>query len=105
MKHFIKAMYREGSGFAFFQKFPQIIMEKLKANIFDDPQIKDSIKNKMFDKALSEVELSARQSLKSVVTNFLGNDRGVECVKEIEELLQSFSQHCAPISVKLHFLW
>ena len=68
MKNFVKIKDTEGSGFAFIQKFPQISMEKLKAGIFDSHQIKEFIKDPMFDKALSKAELSAWQSLKSVVT-------------------------------------
>ena len=90
MKNFVKTI--EGSRFAFCQKFPQISMEKLKAAIFDGPQIRELMKNPMFDEPLSEAKLSAWQSLKSIVTNFLGNHQIVEYKKEIEELLQSFCQ-------------
>ena len=40
MKNFVKAMDREGSRFAFLQKFLWISIEKLKAGVFDDPQIR-----------------------------------------------------------------
>ena len=43
----------------------------------------------MFEEALSEAELSAWQSLKSVVTNFLENHRNTDYEKGIEELLKS----------------
>ena len=79
-------------------------MEKLKASIFDGPQIRQLVKDPMFDKTPREVELSVWQSLKSVVTNFLGNYQSAEYKKEIEELLKSFCQLGAQISVKLHFL-
>ena len=82
-------MDREGSRFVFLQKFPQISMEKLKAVIFDDPEIRELMKDPMFEKALSKTELSTWQSLKSVVTNFLNNHWSAE-YKEIEELLKSF---------------
>ena len=71
-------------------------MEKLKAGIFDSPQIREPMKDLMFDKALSKDELSAWQSLK--------NNRSVEYEKEIEELLKSFCQLGARASVKLYFL-
>ena len=79
-------------------------MEKLKVGIFDYPQIRELMKDPMFDEARSEAELSDRQSLKSVVTNFLGNHRSAEYKKEIEELLKSFYQFSAWMSIKLHFL-
>ena len=48
-------MDREGSRLAFLQeKFAWISMEKPKADIFDDPQIRELMKDPMFDEALSE---------------------------------------------------
>ena len=92
-------MDREGGGFAFARKS----MKKLKAGIFDDPQIRELVQDPMFDKALSEAELSAWQSLKSIVTSFLGNHWSAKYEKEIAELLKSFRQLGAQTSVKLHF--
>ena len=84
----------KGSRFAFlWEKFLQISMEKLKAGIFDGPQIREIIKDPMFDKALNEAELCTWQSLKSVVTNFLENHRSTEYKKEIEELLLSWGMN------------
>ena len=58
MKNFVKAIDREGSGFAFLQeKF--LSMEKLKAGIFDGPQIREPMKDPKFNEALSKIELSA----------------------------------------------
>ena len=78
-------MDSEGSGFAFLQKFPRINPDKLKSDIFDGPQIRELMKDLMFDEALREAKLSAWQSLKSVVTNFLGNHWCAEYEKEIEK--------------------
>ena len=79
-------------------------MGKLKARIFDDPQIREPLKDPMFDKSLREAELFAKQSLKLVVTNFLGNYGKAEYEKKIEELLRSFHQIWAQMSICLHFL-
>ena len=65
-------------------------MEKFKAGISDSPQIRELMKDPMFNETLFEAELSAWQSLKLVVRNFLGDHRSVEHEKEIEELLKSF---------------
>ena len=67
-------------------------MEKLKAVIFDGPQIRELGKDSMFDDALSAAELSAWRSLKSVITNFLGNNRSAEYEKEVDELLKNFQK-------------
>ena len=81
MKNFVKVMDRKGCWFAFLQKFLWISMEKLKAGIFDSPQIRELMRDQMFDEALNEAELFTWESLKSLVTNFLGNQRNVECKK------------------------
>ena len=53
-------MDREGSGFSLHQeKFLRTSMEQIKAGKFDNPQIKELMKDQMFEEALTEIELSA----------------------------------------------
>ena len=53
MKNFVKALVREDRGFVFpHQKIQRKSMEKLKADVFDDPQIRELIKNTSSDDAL-----------------------------------------------------
>ena len=66
-------------------------MEKLKACILDSPQIRELMKDPMFDEALIKTELLARQLLKLVITNFQGNHQSVE--------------YGTQMSGKLHLLW
>ena len=57
MKNFVKAIDRESRGFAFLQgKFPWISMEKLKAYLFNGPQIRELMKDPIVDEVPSEVE-------------------------------------------------
>ena len=79
-------------------------MEKIKAGIFDDPQIRELIKDSSFDDALNPAELSAWLSLKSVIANFLGNYRSSQYRKVVDELMENFCQIGARMSVKMHFL-
>ena len=105
MKNFVKALDREGRGFAFLlQKFQQKSMEKIKAGIFDGPQIRELIKDTSFDDALNPAELSAWLPLKSVIANFLCNHRGSQYRKVVDELMENFRQIGARMSVKMHFL-
>lgn len=105
MNNFVKALDREGGGFAFLRKkFPQVSMEKLKAGIFDGPQIRELIKDASFDEALNPAELSAWLSFKSVIANFLGNHRSLQYQKAVDELMKNFCQLGARMSVKMHFL-
>ena len=76
MKNFVKALDTKDREFAFLhQKFQQKSMEKIKAGIFDGPQIRELIKDTSFDDALNPAELSAWLSLKCLITNFLDNHR------------------------------
>ena len=105
MKNFVKALDREGRGFAFFdQKFQQKSLEKIKAGIFDGPQIKELIKTTSFDDALNPAELYAWLSIKFVIANFLGNHRSSQYQKVVDELMENFRQIGPRMSVKMHFL-
>ena len=60
MKYFVKAMERKSRGYTFRrQKFPQVSVEKLKAGIFDGPQLWELMKDSTFEDALSAIQLSA----------------------------------------------
>ena len=50
------------------------------------------MKDSMFDDALNAAEQSAWWSLKSVIRNFLGNNRSAEYEKEVDELLNSYKK-------------
>lgn len=58
----------------------------------------------MFDNAVSAAQLSVWRSLKSMIANFLGNNRTSEYEKEVDELLKSYKKLGACMSVKMHFL-
>ena len=104
MKNYVKAMDRRGKGFTFLQqKFPRVNLEKLKAGIFDGPQVRELMKDSTFDDTLSATELSAGGSLKSAITNFLGKNLCEEYEKEVDELLKNFQKLGARMSVKMHF--
>ena len=62
MKNFVNAMDKESSWFVFLQKFLPISMDKVKAGIIYGSVIRKLMKEPMFDEALSEAELSTRQS-------------------------------------------
>ena len=53
MKNFVKAMDWERSGFVFLYKFPKISWVKPKAGIFDGPQIKELMKDQIFNEVQS----------------------------------------------------
>ena len=86
----MQAKDKEGRKFAFVQeRFPQISMEKLVANVFDGPQIRELMKYPVFDEVLCKAELSSWQP-ESVFTNFPGKHRRAQDMREIQELLKTF---------------
>ena len=60
IKQFTKALEKDGNCFTYLcQAFPGLTMEKLKAGIFDGPQIWQLIRDPGFENSMNEVELKA----------------------------------------------
>lgn len=57
------------------QDFPGLTTEKLKAGIFDGPQIPQLVRDPDSENSMNEVELEARKAFVLVVKNFLGNSK------------------------------
>ena len=53
--------------------FPGITFEKLKAGIFDGPQIRMLIKDQDLTRSMTDIQKNAWEAFVSVVRNFLGN--------------------------------
>ena len=57
MKQFVKALNKEGLCFGYISsKFPGLSTEKLKAGIFDSPQIRQLIKDSDFMESMDEIK-------------------------------------------------
>ena len=95
MKNFVKAIDWE---------FPTLSLEKIKAGVFVGPQIRELIVDIQFDNTLEEDEKTAWENLKSVVRNFLGNNRAHNYQGIVKSLLDSFQTLGCNMSLKLHFL-
>ena len=73
MKNFVKVINKESPAFAFIKHtLPQVSDAKLKAGIFDGPQIRSLMKDENFNGIISETERNTWQGI-SVANNFLGN--------------------------------
>ena len=78
MKQFTKALGKDGDYFTYLcQGFPGLTMEKLKAGVFDGPQIPQLIRDPKFENSMNEVELEAWKAFVLVVKNFLGNNKAL----------------------------
>lgn len=105
MKNFVKAMDWNGTGFLYLkQKFSRLSEAKIKEGIFVGPQIKEIMKDEIFDNMLNETELRAWSAFKSVVTNFLGNVKADHYKDIVSELLNAYKEMGCNMSLKIHFL-
>ena len=74
IKQFTKAMDKDGDCFTYLcQAFPGLSVEKLKAGIFDGPQIRQLIRDPEFENSINEEELEAWKAFFLVVKNICGN--------------------------------
>ncbi|XP_026829889.1 uncharacterized protein LOC105279485 isoform X2 [Ooceraea biroi] len=74
MKQFVKALDRSSDCFKYIcRKFPGLSIEKLKAGIFDGPQIRKLVKDQNFTTCMTVIESDAWLSYVAVIKNFLGD--------------------------------
>lgn len=105
MKQFVKALDKNEKCFQYICKFfPQISMEKLKAGIFDGPQIRMLIKDLEFRKSMTNVEESAWSSFLLVIEGFLGNHKAQNYQELVENMLHNFQRLGVHMSIKVHYL-
>ena len=105
MKQFVKALSTESDCFKYLcNAFPGITIEKLKAGIFDGPQIRKLMNDRDFIKSMNDLEKNAWEAFVSVVKNFLGNRKSSNYKELVKELIRSFQVLGCNMSIKLHFL-
>jgi hypothetical protein len=106
MKQFVKALNRDGRCFHYLiRKFPGSSLEKLKAGIFDGPQIRKLIHAQEFTASMNESESNAWLSFVEVVQNFLGNHKSLNYRELVENMLSAFHSLGCNMSIKLHYLY
>ena len=70
MKQFLKSLNKEGDCFRYLgNKFPSRSDAKLKAGIFDGPQIRKLLNDEKFTDSINDREKAACSSSKEVVEN------------------------------------
>ena len=106
IKQFTKALDKDGDCFTYlYQAFPGLTMEKLKAGIFDGPQIRQLIRDPEFENSMNKVELEAWKAFVLVVKNFLGNNKARNYAELVNNMLTIFRNLGCNISVKIHYLF
>ena len=88
MKQFVKALDKDGPCFGYIRiKMPQISIEKLKAGIFDGPQIRQLTKDPAFVKSMNEIEKNSWLSFVEVIKHFLGNHKSENYLELVNNIL------------------
>jgi hypothetical protein len=105
MKQFVKALNKDGACFEYIsRKFPGLSTEKLKAGVFDGPQIRQLLKDTNFTDSMNLIELPAWTSFVDVITNFLGNHKAQNYITLVNHMLAHFKKLGCNMSIKVHYL-
>ncbi|KAI6653887.1 hypothetical protein LOD99_3063 [Oopsacas minuta] len=106
MKQFIKALNKDGTCFNYLcSVYRGLSIEKLKAGIFDGPQIRKLIKDEEFASYMTGFEASAWYSFVDVVMGFLGNTKVANYQNLVQGMLKNFHSLGTRMNIKLHYLY
>src|SRR5271157_3262858 len=105
MKQFVKALNTDGECFQYIvSAFPALSFEKIKAGVFDGPQIRALVHDEGFVMKMSDKEKAAWVSFVDVIKNFLGNKKADNYEVLVNEMLLVFCDLGCDMSIKVHFL-
>ncbi|GBM17318.1 hypothetical protein AVEN_237299-1 [Araneus ventricosus] len=94
MKDFVKAMDCGGSGFQYLRlKFPKVSEAKIEERIIVGPQIRQLMKDPVFESKLTKKEAAERTSFKKLAKNFLGNHKAENYRQIVNNLLKGLQNH------------
>ena len=100
MKQCVKALDKHGDCFNYIVK-----MEKMKAGIFDGPQIRKLIQDLAFTSHMTAVKSAAWCPYVSVVREFLGNAKASNYQYFVDVMLRNFQALGSRMNIKLHHLF
>ena len=80
---------------------PAVSIQKLRAGVFDGPQIRCLINDPAFLSSMSPREADAWRSFVLVVQSFLGNSRADNYVELVQNMLTCF--HALGCRIKVHY--
>ena len=91
IKQFTKALDKNGSYFTYLcRTFPGVTIEKLKAGVFDGPQIRQLKRDRNFEESMNRTELEAWSSFVLVVKDVLGNNKALNYADLVSNMLTAF---------------
>ncbi|GBM62497.1 hypothetical protein AVEN_145982-1 [Araneus ventricosus] len=77
---------------------------KLKEGVFVGPDVRKMMKDENFETKMETKERKAWESLKLVITNFLGNKKDPNYESIVEEMIKNFKILVCSMSLKVHIL-
>ena len=90
-KQFVKALNQQGETFGFIcSLFPKLSDAKLKAGIFNGPQIRQMLNCTDLEAVMTEPEQKAWKSFRDVVKGFLGNTKCENYQELVSDLITNF---------------
>ena len=105
IKQLVKALDKDGECFKYIcRSFPGLSIEKLKAGIFDGPDIRKLMQDENFILSMNPLKADAWRVFVGVVQNFLGNRRAANFDEVIQNMLDAYQRLGANMSIKVHFL-
>ena len=105
MKQFVKALNKDGECFQYIvSAFSSLSIEKIKAGVFDGPQIRALLRDEEFVKKMIDKEKAAWQCFVEVIQNFLGNRKADNYKLVVKRMLLAFRDLGCNMSIKVHFL-
>ena len=105
MKNFVKALDKNSDAFRYLcNKFPELSYAKVKEGVFIGPQIRKIIADSHFEDLLSRTEKKAWLAFKSVVANFLGNNKSPNYVNIVQKCISAYKLMGCNMSLKIHLL-
>ena len=107
MKQFVKALHLDGECFQhILRTFSKLSYEKIKAGVFDGPQIRTLVRDQVFVQAMNDKEKQAAWlSFVDVMKNFLGNKRAGNHEDLVGNMLSAFRHLGCKMGIKVHFLF
>ena len=106
MKQFVRALHLDRECFQhILRTFPGLSYEKIKAGVFDGPQIRTLVRDQAFFQAMNDKEKAAWLSFVDVMKNFLGNKKAENHEDLVGNMLSTFRHLGCKMSIKVHFLF
>ena len=106
MKQIVKALDKDGACFMYIcNAFPGLSDEKMKAGVFDGPQIRKLMKDEHFPLSMNQIEKDACDAFVKVTKEFLGNTKEANYVEIVDNLMAKLHKLNINMSIKVHFLF